>query len=271
MKHTLIDDINRYLALLNDSGLYVTVHGRDIAGLLSYNIHRNPYCSYVKTDSDAWDTCIRKQRKLLRHASVDPLCGMCHAGMEEVVFFAGENAFVCVSGYGLNRERARARIRCLSGTYALSEAELCRLWEETLCHTPPDVEDLRARIRPLCYMLELLQNRTAVNEATDDPTFDTLLAYVQRNFMNDLCVREVADACACSPSTVTHLFRQRTGRSFTEVLTDLRIGQAKRLLRHGNLPVSAVASACGFANVNYFPTLFRRRTGMTPTAYRNAP
>ena len=52
MKNTLIRDINNYISYLQKTGLWVTVHGKGIGGLLEHNIHENPYCAYVKTDED---------------------------------------------------------------------------------------------------------------------------------------------------------------------------------------------------------------------------
>lgn len=266
----LIDDINRYIAYLNRSGLFVTVHGKGLGGLLQHNIHRHPYCCLVKTDEEAWQTCIRCQQKVYRAHKQGSLFGMCHAGMEEYVFFVGDKTFVSVSGYGIHREKAMERIRRLTENYYLQESELKTVYENSLKHEPEDPDTLATVIRPLCHMLALLQLQLAEAAETDsvDGLGDTVLRYVQKNFMQELTIERVARACACSASTVSHLFRRHTGRSVKQYVAELRINQAKKLLETSDLPVQTVASLCGFANINYFSTAFKKTVGLSPTEYR---
>ena len=143
MKEKLIYDINQYIGYLNNIGLFITVHGKGISGLLEHNIHRHPFCSLVKTDSNAWDKCIRSQQKVCKQYRQDSLFGMCHAGMEEYVFFVNEKTFVSVSGYGINKKRATERINRLSQEFFLNKSELLRIYETTLKYQTEDKYCLR--------------------------------------------------------------------------------------------------------------------------------
>lgn len=78
MQYRLVDDINNYMDYLNGLGLYVTVHGRGISGLLKHNVHQNPFCLYVKTDPDAWARCIREQKQVFAQHKKGHLCRMCY-------------------------------------------------------------------------------------------------------------------------------------------------------------------------------------------------
>ena len=100
MTTKLLEDIEKYIGYLGSNGLWITVHGEGIDGLLEHNIHRNPYCALVKTDSAAWQRCKQHQQKVFRACGQECLFGMCYAGVEEYVFFVNEKTFVSVSGYG---------------------------------------------------------------------------------------------------------------------------------------------------------------------------
>ena len=50
-------------------------------------------------------------------------------------------------------------------------------------------------------------------------------------------------------------------------LNQIRIENAKLLLRQGNHSVGFVSGACGFANSNYFARVFRANVGMNPREY----
>lgn len=270
MKEQLIFDINQYIAYLNNKGLFVTVHGKEIGGLLEHNIHRNPFCSLIKTDDDAWRKCIYCQQKVFKESKKECIFGMCYAGMEEYVFFVNDKTFVSVSGYGIDKEKAVKRINRLSDEFYLQKTELLHVYENSLKHEKEDMEELQTLINPLCHMLRLLQIWMAdLQEVRVSNTVaDSILDYVQRNFMQAITICDVAQACACSESTVCHLFKEYMGLPIKKYIAELRMNQAKKLLSTSNLPVSTVAQMCGFLNINYFPTAFKRNTGMSPSEYR---
>ena len=136
MTTKLLEDIEKYIAYLGSNGLWITVHGQGIDGLLEHNIHRNPYCALVKTDSAAWQRCKQNQEKVFRRCGQDCLFGMCYAGMEEYVFFVNDKTFVSVSGYGIHKEKASERIHRLTQEYFLKETELLHVYENSLKHEP---------------------------------------------------------------------------------------------------------------------------------------
>ena len=271
MKEKLIYDINRYISYLNNNGLFVTVHGKGISGLLEHNIHRNPFCSLVKTDPNAWQKCIQCQQKVLKEYKKEFFFGMCYAGVEEYVFFANDKIFVSVSGYGINEEKATERIEYLSREYFLDKESLLYVYKNGLKKEKENEEQLTTLIKPLCYMLNFLQFiilDIPERVETKSVLFDSMLNYVQFNFMNEITIRDIAQACACSQSTVCHVFKQYTGKSIKKYIDNLRINQAKRLLSTSDLPINRIAQLCGFSNINYFPTAFKKQIGISPTEYR---
>jgi len=270
MKEKLIQDIDRYIAYLNQTGLFVSVHGKGIGGLLEHNVHKNLFCALVKSEGDAWKKCIACQQKVFKAHQRECFFGMCHAGMEEYVFFVNEKVFISVSGYGIHRQEAVKRIRILSQEFYLNQGDILAVYDKNLKHETENWYELNARVQPLCHMLRLLQMRmgNASQAQTQSAAADALLTFVQNNYMRDITIRDVAQGCACSESTVSHLFKQHTGLPIMKYIAALRMEQAEKLLRSSNLPVSTVAQMCGFSNVNYFPTAFKKHTGITPTEYR---
>ena len=78
----------------------------------------------------------------------------------------------------------------------------------------------------------------------------------------------VADAMCLSPSHFSRLFKQHTGRTFTELLTRMRMDHAAELLVRTDLSLTQVAERCGFVDGSYFGKVFRRQMGATPRDYR---
>lgn len=96
-----------------------------------------------------------------------------------------------------------------------------------------------------------------------------ILRFVERN-CTDCSLSSVATHFGYSPSHVSRLISQQTGRSFKHYVTRARLRRAGMLLRTEEMPVSAVAEACGWKNRTIFYQRFQERFGCTPKEYRDA-
>ncbi len=93
--------------------------------------------------------------------------------------------------------------------------------------------------------------------------------FFEENLDQPIQLRQVADLFYLSTGYMYTLFKKEFGVSPKEYLLNLRIRQAKRLLREEKqLPVKAVAAAVGFENPLYFSRCFHQKTGVSPSEYR---
>jgi len=91
---------------------------------------------------------------------------------------------------------------------------------------------------------------------------------IQQRLGEPLHRDEVAKLAHFSPAAFSRFFKARTGKTFHDFVTELRIGRACRLLSEHELNVTEVALACGFANVASFNRAFRRTKQANPTQFR---
>jgi AraC-like DNA-binding protein len=99
-------------------------------------------------------------------------------------------------------------------------------------------------------------------------TAERIARYLRDNQGRQLSVRDVAAEVNLSERHANRLFHEQMGVSIVEYLTQRRIESAVRLLLERRLSIKEVAHAVGYSDVHYFTTLFRRRTGMPPAAFR---
>jgi AraC-like DNA-binding protein len=93
--------------------------------------------------------------------------------------------------------------------------------------------------------------------------------YLELHYHGRECdLADVAYHVGLNPSYFSHIFKQRTGISFSHYLNMLRLQKAMTLLADPALDVSEVAYSVGYATLHYFTLMFRRFTGLTPTQYR---
>ena len=89
---------------------------------------------------------------------------------------------------------------------------------------------------------------------------------------SDLTLRALSETLKESPHYVSQVISQDLNTSFYELVNGYRIDEAKRLLREApRETVLSVAMNVGFNSKSAFHAAFRRRTGTTPTAFRQSP
>jgi AraC-like DNA-binding protein len=94
------------------------------------------------------------------------------------------------------------------------------------------------------------------------------LDFMRENLHLEITRDETARHAGISPSHFSHLLKERTGRSFTELLRQCRVDLACELLLHTHEPLAAIAGRCGFCDQSYFTRVFRDVKGVTPGQFR---
>ena len=125
----------------------------------------------------------------------------------------------------------------------------------------------------LCYWLtevlrhffDCLFDRESADEKNPMPR---VLAYLRRNSANRVTLEDAAAQAHLSPAYFSRLFRQRTGRTFSDYVTRLRVEHAKRLLCSPELDMAEIAAQTGFYDQSHLTHAFKSVTGGTPGSFR---
>ena len=94
------------------------------------------------------------------------------------------------------------------------------------------------------------------------------LDFMRMNLHRDITRDSTAQHAGISPGHFSHLLKERTGRSFTELLRQCRVDLACELLLHSKRTLADIADRCGFCDQSYFTRVFRDVKGMTPRQFR---
>lgn len=96
------------------------------------------------------------------------------------------------------------------------------------------------------------------------------IEFITDNARRPIRTADVAKHLGVSRQLLELRFREFGGETVLAAITRIRLDGLCRALRASALPVGAVSRACGYDNLPYVKTLFRRRFGMTMTEYRAA-
>ncbi len=94
--------------------------------------------------------------------------------------------------------------------------------------------------------------------------------YIQEHYRESLTIQKLAEIFYLHPVYLGQLLIKKNGIGFNELLHNLRIEEAARLLHEQKLKLSEVAEQVGYANYGQFLKQFEKKMKMSPNEYRNA-
>lgn len=129
-----------------------------------------------------------------------------------------------------------------------------------------------------CYMTELLisllrqVNRPQYvdKKIGSAPMLDAIITYMEENLSTKMSLDILSREFHVSSSYIKRLFAQYKQTGAIKFFTQLKIEQAKKLLREKEKNVSQIAEDLGYDNIYYFCNQFKRLTGMSPMEYRRS-
>lgn len=243
--------------------------------------HLNDYCMQMKERGmHRWCVGLKEQYNK-KVASSDGVCtSTCFCGVTEVavpVMWDGRMVLtVAAAGfYGPMKEKMKEVLGRKTG---LSAEDLEALRKESLLHTLDRVEEeLGIYLETLASLLQnYIRNKRDYNldfsgmleRDVKGEYVRKALGYINEHFMESIDVDDVAEVCSLNSSYLQHIFSEKIGHGIGEEIRMCRMQFASVLLRTSNKTVKNIALNCGYYNVDYFCTVFKRCIGMTPTAYR---
>lgn len=93
--------------------------------------------------------------------------------------------------------------------------------------------------------------------------------YIQEHYAESISLETISTEVGFSSSYFSTLFRKETGKNFLEYLTDVRMEQAKQLLRETKDNIETVARSVGMNDYKRFSKIFKKNVGISPKEYRN--
>lgn len=170
--------------------------------------------------------------------------------------------------------------------YAYQPAQLLynRLYLELLFQT----QKSRASEKPFrtpetleegaCILSEVFtryQNwKAAAEKLKDNKHFERIeesRRYIEEHYQDfNLSAGMVAEYLGYSTNYFSRIFKSITGFYINDYIRQIRIMKAQELLVESDMTITSIAEASGFSTANYFYAIFKKETGLTPAAYRNA-
>jgi len=95
--------------------------------------------------------------------------------------------------------------------------------------------------------------------------FNKILKFIDENYHEDITIDKLCSMANLSKYRFCHLFKEITGKPFSEYLNMVRINKAEEMLHETDMNVTEIALSCGYNDANYFSRVFKKYRKKAPS------
>lgn len=92
--------------------------------------------------------------------------------------------------------------------------------------------------------------------------------YMRKNFNKEISLNDISERFFINPYYFSQLFKKKTGQTYQNYLTELRVSRAKKLFVETDLKIYEVCSMVGYTDTNHFNKVFERIVGVKPSEFK---
>ncbi len=126
---------------------------------------------------------------------------------------------------------------------------------------------ITSSIEALCVAANKLE-RVRQAEQCRDERLNEVMNYIHEHYLT-VTLEELAEKMHLSRAYLSKYIRGKSGKTFGQIVQNVRMKKACTLLKNTSMTVENVADSVGYQNVEHFTRLFKKIYGMTPVQYRN--
>ncbi len=105
-------------------------------------------------------------------------------------------------------------------------------------------------------------------DEVDGKKLGDVYRFTMKEYHRKIQLEEVASVAHMTSNSFCRYFKKRTRKSYVDFLSEIRIGQARKLLQQNDLSISQICFEVGFSNLSNFNRKFRQLCSITPTEFR---
>jgi YesN/AraC family two-component response regulator len=138
------------------------------------------------------------------------------------------------------------------------------VWE--IMNNCETIDDIKEHVRHVCYCLVIALSEK--DKGHHQHIARRIQDIIDGSYHTPLTVEDIAKEVYLSPNYIRTIFKEKTGHTILEAITEKRMERAVELLADKSLKIYEIAVLVGYENVSYFCSVFQKTTTMTPNHYR---
>lgn len=134
-----------------------------------------------------------------------------------------------------------------------------------------------------CYLVEFLfslircgedsvkpMERVPTGRMAESQQAEAIENYILEHVCLPASLAPICQEFSMSRTYLCRVFKEGTGRSPIDFWIEQKIREAKKLIRQDEMNITQIAELLGYTSIHHFSRMFKRLTGLSPTAYKNS-
>lgn len=118
-------------------------------------------------------------------------------------------------------------------------------------------------------LLALVEKMVFLYSKENIPVIKKACQYIKENYNREITLEDTASFCHLSTFYFSKIFKEHKNKNFINYLTEIRLEEAKRLLKETDLTMKEISGRVGYRDPNYFARVFKRVLNCSPREFRN--
>ncbi len=209
--------------------------------------------------------------------------GMLHRGLHDVrrpVRLTGIMFDPSASGAAVHTPFTATDLIWLKSQFEIGAMQSWRMSTELRNHIKAIPEDFSSvdllsislvaslRLSVCSILLEAAKQLVSTRTFEPKQVVQATIKFMESNLGETISIEEVAEAVFCSRARLFQVFKDSTGMTPNDYWQRLRIDRAQQLMTRSNKSITEIAMDCGFSSSQYFSSVFRKYSGVSPSDYR---
>lgn len=114
---------------------------------------------------------------------------------------------------------------------------------------------------------KLLEQVSAIHSCETEERISRIIAYISANVNEKITLKQMAEFVYLNPSYLSVVFKEQTGKSFTDYVIEAKVRKASNYLAEG-MKVKQAAEMVGYEDLKHFRKMFQKFIGANPGDYR---
>lgn len=149
---------------------------------------------------------------------------------------------------------------------------ICEIINGEMQQENPDLSVVKHLLSALFIMIESERNKISPNETvistTQNTTLQNFLQILEENYQRPVGVEFYAEKLFMSARNLNLICKNILQQTVSEIIETRKLIEAKNQLTHTNKNISEIGFDLGFNEKAYFTNVFKKRTGQTPSEFR---
>ncbi|MHB8130343.1 MAG: response regulator transcription factor [Mobilitalea sp.] len=182
---------------------------------------------------------------------------------------------------GLKSEFSDMEISILTGYRKFEYAQKAiKLGVTRFLLKPSSMEEIEEAITAMVHSLQIKnilpekenvprQEADKLDNEASNFIVNNAIKYLELNYPHKITLSEVAEKTYVSQWHLSKLLNRNLEQNFSEILNNVRIKEAQKLLRDPSLRIGDIAERVGFVDMAHFSRVFKKNIGISANEYRN--